>query len=250
MAEKNPCKSFIKGLDALVQLGIFICVCILCSLSSKEPFKSHVIGDINNYFYESSNATYHNDCLCNNVTYNHACTLEELAQGCKTVSSEIFKVKRSSFRKLVSDSFCEDMHNSFVRNKDKKISYLFDLNYHLIRKFSITLLVLTLANIPLGILFICIEKSSKTFSILIGVLVLLIWAARIVLSILLFYNVENGDIQKYDDFLDCKNVRTNYFDRFSDVTKLRKCFLAFAIFSIISEVIGKVGELIDKAEKD
>ena len=68
------------------------------------------------------------------------------------------------------------------------------------------------------------------------------------LSILLFYNVENGDIEKYDDFLDCKNVRTNYFDQFSDVTKLRKCFLAFAVFSIISEILGKVGELCETAE--
>ena len=52
--KKNPCKICLKSLEAIVQLGIFICVCILCSLSSKEPFKSHIIGDISNYFHESS----------------------------------------------------------------------------------------------------------------------------------------------------------------------------------------------------
>ena len=246
--KKNPCKICLKSLEAIVQLGIFICVCILCSLSSKEPFKSHIIGDISNYFHESSNATNDNECICNNVTYNHACSEEELNQGCKAVSLDIFKMRQSPLRKLVSDSFCDDMHDSFVRNKGKNISYIFDLNYGLIRNLSISILVLSLSNIPLTILFIFISKCSKTCAILIGVLALLVWIARIVLSILLFYNVENGDIEKYDDFLDCKNVRTNYFDQFSDITKLRKCFLAFAVFSIISEILGKVGELCETAE--
>ncbi len=160
MGKKNPCQSYIKGIDALVQLGIFICVCILSSLSSKEPFKSHIIGDINNYFYESSIST-DKQCICSNFTFNHTCTEEELNQGCEDISLDKLKINRSFLRKLVSDSFCDDMHDSFVRNKDKKISYLFDLNYGLIRKFSITLLVLTLSNIPLTILLIFIFKCSK-----------------------------------------------------------------------------------------
>ena len=89
------------------------------------------------------------------------CTEEELSQGCEDISLDKLKINHSFLRKLVSDSFCDDMHDSFVRNKDKKISYLFDLNYGLIRKFSITLLVLTLSNIPLTILFIFIFKCSK-----------------------------------------------------------------------------------------
>ena len=249
MGKKNTCQSIIKGLDALVQLGIFICVCILCSLSSKEPFKSHIIGDINNYFYESSIST-DKQCICSNFTFNHTCTEEELSQGCEDISLDKLKINHSFLRKLVSDSFCDDQHDSFVRNKDKKISYLFDLNYGLIRKFSITLLVLTLSNIPLTILFIFIFKCSKTCAIFISLLAILVWIARIVISILLFYNVENGDIQKYDDFLDCKNVKTKYFDKFSDITKLRKCFLAFAVFSIISEVLGKLGELCEIPDDD
>ena len=33
-----------------IELACFICVCILCHISSKNPFKDHIIGDISNYF--------------------------------------------------------------------------------------------------------------------------------------------------------------------------------------------------------
>ena len=61
-----------------------------------------------------------------------------------------------------------------------------------------------------------------------------------VLSILLFFYIEKGDINKYDDFLDCPNVKKKFFKQFSDTEKLRKCFLAFAVFNLTSEFIDKI----------
>ena len=54
-----------------------------------------------------------------------------------------------------------------------------------------------------------------------------------VLSVLLFFYIEKGDINKYDEFLDCPNVKKKFF-------KQRKCFLAFTIFNLISEFIDKI----------
>ena len=150
----------------------------------------------------TANTTNENQCICGNVTLNHYCTEEELNQECEEFSPRNIKIKRLFLRRLVSDSFCMDMYDSFLRNKDKKISYIFDLNYTKIRNISIAILVLTLSFIVLVILALIGKEIGL---ILAFVLFLLIWLARIVLSILLFYYVENGDIEKYDDFLDCKN---------------------------------------------
>ena len=82
---KEKCSNFIKCLGNLVELGVFICICILCSLSSKNPFKSHVIGDVSNYFTININET---QCICNDVILNHSCTDENILLGCKEPISE------------------------------------------------------------------------------------------------------------------------------------------------------------------
>ena len=44
------CCGFLNTLKFYVEVTIFVLVIILCTLSSKEPFKHHIIGDISNYF--------------------------------------------------------------------------------------------------------------------------------------------------------------------------------------------------------
>ena len=51
------------------EVAIFIIVCILVSLSSKDPFKSHTIGNITNYFNLFPGATIslvNSICICKN----------------------------------------------------------------------------------------------------------------------------------------------------------------------------------------
>ena len=45
------------GLKFIVEIGCFVCVCILCGLSSKNPFENHVIANLSNYFYNEENTT-------------------------------------------------------------------------------------------------------------------------------------------------------------------------------------------------
>ena len=246
------CSKLLKCVETLIEIGIFVCVCILCSLSSKDPFKSHRIGNITNYFlYENKDNLPDTECLCGETTMNRTCSEEEIYLGCKTVSFETIKFIRNSQRKLASSSFCGDMYASFVRNKGRKISDVFDLNYGVIRGLSISTMVVSLCLFLGNAIGYCLTKKTSSKKLIpLAIITILIWIARFVLSLVLFYYVENGDIQKYDDFLDCKNVRKSFFKRFSDVSKLRKCFLAFGIFSLISEIIGKVEQLCNPPEED
>ena len=238
------CSICLKGLNFLIDLGIFICICILCSLSSSNPLKSHIIGNETNYFVSTLNYNFSftdNSSLDDNDFDNF--------QG-KNKKRQLNSFKTKRFRKLESDSFCTDMQYSFVRNKDKKLSYIFDLKYSLIRKFSFVVIFLSIGmyafSIPVG----CYLTKKHKFTWWVGILavvILLLWLARMIITFLLFFYVEKGDIEKYDDFLDCPNVKKKYFENFSDIEKLRKCFLAYAVFNIISYFIDKVSSLVDSA---
>ena len=268
------------------EIAIFICICIIISLSSKDPFESYVIGNLTNYFYTPLNDTTSNESLYN---------IKKL--------EFLYKKENSSFnrnflkRKLKSYSFCGDMKEIFTRNTGKKLSYVFNLNYIVIRRLSIAILVVSLSYIVLYIIIIifnnlkerikieiididkkikekekkqdCPSNTSENMNtstipndkiiedkktlenyrrryelfekilIPIKIITILVWIAKFVLSLLLYHFIENGDIEKYEDFLDCKGVKDNFFDRFSDIKKLKRVFLAFAILNIIGESLDK-----------
>ena len=156
------------------------------------------------------------------------------------------------------------MQESFARNKGRKLKYIFDLRYQEIRKISIALLVVDLSSIlVIGYPILnCIIQSNYTkhelatnekimirysiISIAICILLIIGWIGKYVLFILLYHFIENGDIGKYDDFLDCRIVKEKFFEKFDDINKLRRCFLAFAILNIIAESLDKVKEFLEK----
>ena len=53
------------------------------------------------------------------------------------------------------------MRESFVRNEGKKLSYIFDLNYQIIRGFSISIFVVALSYIPLIVLCAVLDISFE-----------------------------------------------------------------------------------------
>ena len=91
------------------------------------------------------------------------------------------------------------------------------------------------------------KKITKCFNT--GVkkpfLLLFLWVTKIVLFILLFYYIDNGDMDKYDNFLDCKYVKKYVFKKFSDIEKFRGIFFGFSLVNIISEVIDKLKDFFD-----
>ena len=132
------------------EISILGTIIAIVSLSSKDPFDNHIIGDLNNYFHHIPNIiiSYENICICNNKILNHSCTEENISQGCYNSSSYntieyINKLKRN----LESLSFCTDIEVSFIRNKGKRLSFIFSINYQVIRKLSISILVVTISFI-------------------------------------------------------------------------------------------------------
>jgi hypothetical protein len=62
--------------------------------------------------------------------------------------------------------------------------------------------------------------------------------------------MEKGDIEKYNDFLDCPGVNADYFkENISNVNKLRGCFYAFIIMNFILLGTEKIEKYLEVAEK-
>ena len=79
--------------------------------------------------------------------------------------------------------------------------------------------------------------------------ILLLDATKLILSVILFYFMEKGDLEKYDNFLDCKNVKVKFFTEISDINKLRGCFFAFVILNMISLGVERIEKALDFGEK-
>ena len=220
----------------------------LCSLSSKDPVKSHVIGNITNYFNIYPNITNEVQfmCVCNNVTYVSACTKENILEGCLNLSSNIIGFNPFLTRKLTSDSFCTDMQESFARNKGKRLDYIFNLKYNTIRKISITMIIVDLTFsvillvtliIHCRISFMRIKPDIKNETkkkinichginqIIFDICLVIAYIGQYVLFLLLLHFIESGDIGKFDDFLDCKNVKTEFFKILMILISLENVFL-------------------------
>lgn len=246
----NLCQLILGIPIVLVDIAIFICVCVICSISSKNPFKKIRIGDITNYYKNEPIANITENILYNN-TIEHNNDYNEGENIIKLYSNLYSRNKSRNLkflRKLTADSFCSDMHDSLVKNRGRSFEYIFDLNYGPIRGLSIAILVVNLSSI--GLLF-ALGCCGKTMRIIMAIIVILAWIAKWILFILLFKNVENGDISKYDEFLDCPGVRVSFFEKkFSDIEKLRKTFLAFTVLNLLSEIFDKVRSLFEPCDKE
>ena len=77
----------------------------------------------------------------------------------------------------------------------------------------------------------------------------LAWLAKTILYLFLLYYIDKGDIGKYDDFFECEKVNKTYFKQFSDIEKLRKCFLFFVGLNLISDVLDKLEQLFEPYKK-
>ena len=156
-----------------------------------------------------------NETLLKEKMFNDIDTLsnENVIEDINNISPSIFNYKKFFKRKLESDSFCTDIYYSFVRNNGRKLSYIFDFNYETIHGISIALLIVILCHIvstsTIIVMFILSYKLTGLIPNIIGYVSMLLWIAKFILFILLFHFIENGDIEKYDDFLDCRHVRTS-----------------------------------------
>ena len=78
----------------------------------------------------------------NNVSIINFTTEDYTLNESKNISSERDIKKNLFSRKLVSESFCSDIYDKFVKYKDSRLSNIFDLNYGKIFNTSIANLVI------------------------------------------------------------------------------------------------------------
>jgi len=152
-------------------------------------------------------------------------------------------------RRLVSNSFCFEIRENFEKFKGFSLSNIFDLNYKKILNISISILVVFCSMPFLVILLFVIAqierilrksvKPSEKFLAFTVFIENFLFVARFILSIILLYFYEKSDIEKYDDFLKCRNIEKKFFDEFSGVTKLRRCFFAFFVLNLISQGLDR-----------
>ena len=136
-------------LKDLIETGNFICLCILVHSSRKNPFETHYIGNISNYFYSELNIKTINKNKYNNTLFNIVNRENHILNGKENISSDI-DIKKFFLRKLVSRSFCSEIHDDFEKFRGTKLSNIFDLNYGKIHKISIATLVIYCVTIVLG----------------------------------------------------------------------------------------------------
>ena len=241
-------------LKFLVELACFICVCILCGLSAKNPFKNHIIGDLNTYFKG----------IKRNATSNISMLRYFDGKHYKSIKPRMLNIYKNSFsknnlkkniylRKLVSIAFCSEMQSYFMEFQGTKLSNIFDFNYEKILGLSIAILAVSCVLLLCFLMLMFCEKLINKLNIYCqcsyAVFIILLYDARFVLSIILFYYIEKGDIEKYDDFLDCSNVKSKFFNKFSSINRLRNCFLAFLILNIIVQGIEKIEKCFENIDK-
>lgn len=228
-----------------LELSCFICICILVNRSSKNPFENHVIGNLSNYFYgeDISTTEITNHSKSNNSIISQVNITKNILKEGKDISSVENFERKIILRKLVADSFCSQIHDNFEKYKNRLLSNIFDLNYGKIKGICIAILVVFCMHNLVTILFYIFIKEIGS---VLYVLIILLYIARFILSLILYYFMEKGDIQKYDDFLDCKKVKVKVFKKFSDVHIIKNCFFTFVIMNIINQGIEKIEKIIEE----
>lgn len=244
--EKYSSSHFMLHFKFITEMVCFSFSCILCVLSSKNPFNKIITGDLTTYFEDVKMTT---------SFVENKKTKKKKFNRYKNVLTGNSIRKKINFRQLFQNSFCSEILNIFIEFEGKKLSNIFDLNYEKI--FNISLVNLVISSFLLYKEFFfsfrgkIINKFNKIYQQLFSIFILLLYDLRFLLSIILYFYIEKGDIQTYDDFLKCKNVNTKYFDKvFLNNEYLRKCFLIFFGLNAISLIIYKMERCCEKEEKE
>ena len=107
----------------ILEIISFSLVCLLCSLSSKNPFDKIIIDDSGFYFYHKTNINIKKETK--NLNSNNS-TNSSIIQT-QLINEENYSwvnISNDSIVEPLSISFCDDMYNSFENS-----FFLYQLNY-------------------------------------------------------------------------------------------------------------------------
>ena len=255
------CINILKGIQYLDVIGTLICLGFICNLSSTDPFQKHIIGNLTQYFNDVPNDTTTDIEIQSNYSddepYHSYTEEEQILQGYKGDSTNLTIGKKSFLRKLDSDFSCSKYRIKFENSQGKKLSTIFDLRMKKIHGMSIGLIVVICLSKIFGLFYFHVGFDINSYQFcevccacLTEFVVLGSWITNLVLLIILAVNYSKGDFDKYVDFLECKNVKKNYFDKFSNVLKLNKYIIAFEVLDSIFELLETLFEINEVMEKN
>ena len=252
--QKIKCINYciIYTLRILTHSAISVFVIILFNYTKKNPFEIHIIGNLTSYFYNEVPIT--NEIKYNNTLHSSLSTGEFKLNISENTHSDMEIKKKLFLRILISESDCLEIRDKFERFRDTKLSNIFDLKYNKIHNISLAVMVIVFVIFFLSVeyisfIYMILEKKSIYFIYILSYFINILSIANFILSLILFYYIEKSDLEKYISFLDCKNVKVNFFKKILDVNKIRKCFYAFVILNMIDLGIEKLEKLVDCEEK-
>ena len=254
--KKNALK-FLLIINILVEIIASLLIYILVGLSFKDPFKDHYIGDLSNYFY---------DVEISNNTNNNSLNISSF-NNYGNISSRYNIKKKLNLRNLVSKQFCSEMRENFIEFQGSKLEDLFDFKLGKIKLLCLISLGIQILSflifMVVMIALICIAcklKKNKegTYEVNINsidtflnlmtftkIICKIFNVALFVVALILYYQIDKSDLDKYDDFLDCENVKDKFFDEFSDANKLRKVFYIYLFVTITKQGIERLNQAFD-----
>ena len=241
----------------LVEIIASLLIYILVGLSFKDPFKDHYIGDLSNYFYDVETSNNTNNNSLNISSFNNY----------GNISSRYNIKKKLNLRNLVSKQFCSEMRENFIEFQGSKLEDLFDFKLGKIKLLCLISLGIQILSflifMVVMIALICIAcklKKNKegTYEVNINsidtflnlmtftkIICKIFNVALFVVALILYYQIDKSDLDKYDDFLDCENVKDKFFDEFSDANKLRKVFYIYLFVTITKQGIERLNQAFD-----
>ena len=243
-------KVLILFLNSLSQAAISICTICLFFMVSKNPFEREYIGDLSKYYYGYPD-------IKNNDKVAQTTLEQNRKYEYQNFTSNKYKNKKRLLRHLVSDSFCDEIHEELEKYKGKKFESIFDFNFNKIKALSIPIFIISCILIGMQVIIIilvcCFFKETEPgclkflecFACIYVISYPILYIGRFILALIIFYYYEKSDLEKYDDFLECRSVKTNFFKKFSELDNFRNCFYAFLILNFIDQAIDKLDNLFE-----
>ena len=141
---------------------------------------------------------------------------------------------------------CELYQLAIMNPKVNKLNYVFDLNIENIHNKTnllIIIFVLVIVFLFLPLFWLLLYYKTKSFIAICLIFITIfinyiLYLVNIILTFLLVYDYYKADTNKFVDFLSCRNVNKNEFDKYLYAKKLKKDFTIFIILNIIGSLMN------------
>ena len=157
---------------------------------------------------------------------------------------------------LVYDKRCQLYEQKIMNPNVKRLGDIFDFNFPGIHRRSAILIgififvILFLSFTFIYAIFIaCIPASAPICTIILLISVIGVFLGTIVnffVFIFLLISYYSGDTITYYDFLSCRNVNYNGFNRYRNIEYLKGDFKKFMIFQILNIILNFVEQITSK----